>query len=321
MQKRDFLKALGATLALPAVDALAQPIAGGAPIKVIVPLPAGSSNDHVTRVLAPYMSSTLGQNIVIDNKVGGNGVIGAMEVVRARPDGSTLLCGSLSPLAVNVATVKDLPYDPLKDFTPIAATSLTNHVLMVKADSPIQTLADFIAYAKARPGKVSVGYSTTTVQVQIATINKQAGIQLLGVPYRGSPATLVDVAGGVLDATLTDPGNALTQVRAGRMRALGVSSLKRNPTTPDWPAISETLPGYDFPSWNAFVGPAGMSRDLVNRIADAAIKGLKQKEIAEKYASSGTIPMIMGPDELKAFMEAEVAKWVRLAREANIQPS
>lgn len=321
MQKRDFLKALGATLALPSINTHAQPIGNGGPIKVIVPLPAGSSNDHVARVLAPYMSATLGQNIVIDNKAGANGSIATMEVVRAQADGSVLMCGSLSPLAVNVATVKDLPYDPLKDLTPIAATSLTNHVLMVKADSPIHTVADFIAYAKARPGKVSIGYSTTNVQVQIAALNKLAGIQLLGVPYRGSPATLVDVAGGVLDCTMTDPGNAMTQVKSGRMRALGVSSLKRNPTTPDWPAISETLPGFDFPSWNAFVGPAGMSKDLVNRIADAAIKGLKQKDLTEKYAATGTIPLIMGPDELKAFMAAEVAKWVRLAREANIQPA
>lgn len=321
MQKRDFLKALGATLAFPGVGVLAQPISGGRPIKVIVPLPAGSSNDHMTRVVTPFMSTTLGQPIVIDNKAGANGAIGTLEVVRAQPDGLTLLCGSLSPLAVNVATVKNMPYDPLKDLTPIAATSLTNHVLMVKADSPIKSFTDFIAYAKERPGKVSVGYSTTTVQVQIATMNKLAGIQLLGVPYRGSPASLADVVGGVLDATLTDPGNALAQVKNGYLRALAVSTLKRNPITPDWPAISETLPGFDFPSWNAFVGPAGMQRDVVNRIAEAAIKALKLKEVAEKYAISGAVPMVMGPDELKAFMESEVAKWTRLAKEANIQPS
>lgn len=321
MQKRIFLKALGATLAFPSVVTNAQPIAGGRPIKVIVPLPAGSSNDHVTRVVAPFMSTTLGQTIVIDNKAGANGAIGTLEVVRAQPDGLTLLCGSLSPLAVNVATVKNMPYDPLKDLTPIAATSLTNHVLMVKVDSPIKTFTDFISYAKERPGKVTVGFSTTTVQVQIATMNKMAGIELLGVPYRGSPQTLADVVGGVLDATLTDPGNALAQVKNGYLRPLAVSTLKRNPVTPEWPAISETLPGFDFPSWNAFVGPVGMQRDVVNRIADAALKALKQKEVAEKYAASGAIPMLLGPEELKAFMAAEVAKWVRLAKEANIQPT
>lgn len=319
MKTRTFLKTLGLTLALPAGGAFAQTPSGRA-IKVLVPLPAGSSNDHVTRVLMPFVSTLLGQSIIIDNKAGGNGNIGTMEVVRAAPDGLTLLCGSLSPLAVNVATVKNMPYDPLRDLTPIAAVSMTNHVLMVSASSPIRTMADFIAYAKQRPGKVSIGYSTTTVQVQIATINKLAGIDLLAVPYKGSPATLTDVIGGVLDATLTDPGNALAQVKGGKMRAVAVSSLKRNPITPDWPAISETLAGYDFPSWNALVGPAGMPREVVTRISNAMIQALKQKEVAEKYAAAGAIPLIMGSDELKAYMGAEVAKWVRLAKEANIQP-
>lgn len=319
MKTRTFLKTLGLTLALPASGVFAQ-APGGRAIKVLVPLPAGSSNDHVTRVLMPFVSTLLGQSIIIDNKAGGNGNIGTMEVVRAAPDGLTLLCGSLSPLAVNVATVKNMPYDPLRDLTPIAAVSMTNHVLMVSASSPIRTMADFIAYAKQRPGKVSIGYSTTTVQVQIATINKLAGIDLLAVPYKGSPATLTDVIGGVLDATLTDPGNALAQVKGGKMRAVAVSSLKRNPITPDWPAISETLAGYDFPSWNALVGPAGMPREVVTRISNAMIQALKQKEVAERYAAAGAIPLIMGPDELKAYMGAEVAKWVRLAKEANIQP-
>lgn len=319
MKTRTFLKTLGLTLALPSGGVFAQAPAGR-PIKVLVPLPAGSSNDHVTRVLMPFVSTLLGQGIIIENKAGGNGSIATMEVVRAAPDGLTLMCGSLSPLAVNVATVKNMTYDPLRDLTPIAATSLTNHVLMVSASSPIRSMADFIAHAKKNPGKVSIGYSTTTVQVQIATINKMAGVELLAVPYKGSPATLTDVIGGVLDATLTDPGNALAQVKGGKMRAIAVSSLKRNPITPDWPAISETLPGYDFPSWNALVGPAGMPREVVTRISNAMMQALKQKEVAEKYAAAGAIPLIMGPDELKAYMGAEVAKWVRLAKEANIQP-
>lgn len=318
MKKRSFLKTLGIALTLPAGGAFAQ--TGGRPIKLIVPLPAGSSNDYVARMVAPLAGEFLGQSIIVDNKAGANGAIATMEVVRAAPDGLTLMCASLSPLAVNVATVKNMTYDPLRDLTPIAAVSLTNHVLMVSASSPIHTMADFIAYAKKRPGKVSIGYSTTTVQVQISTMNKLGGIDLLAVPYKGSPATITDVIGGVLDATLTDPGNALSQVKGGKLRAIAVSSLKRNPLTPDWPAISETLPGFDFPSWNAIVGPAGMSRDLVNRISNAVIRALKQKDVVEKYAAAGTIPLIMGPDELKAYMASEVAKWVRLAKEAGIQP-
>lgn len=318
MLKREFLKAGLAAAAFPGM-ALAQTPAGR-PVRMIVPLPAGSSNDYVARTLMPVVGGITGQTFTIDNKAGGSGVIAVQDVMRAPPDGLTLMCASLSPLAVNVALFKNLPYDPLKDLTPIAGTSLTNHVVMVKADSPIKTFGDFIAHAKKNPGKVSVGYSTTTVQVQIATIEKLAGVKLLPVPYKGSPATLTDVIGGTLDATLTDPGNALAQVKGGTMRALAVSSLKRNPSTPDWPAISETLPGFDFPSWNAVMGPPNMPRDLVNKISSAMAQGLRSKEVIERYAMAGTIPLILGPDELKIYMKAEVDKWVRLAREAGIQP-
>lgn len=318
MQKRDFLKMLGVSVASPGGLAWAQGASNRA-VRVIVPLPAGSSNDYVTRMLMPMVGAINGQNYFIDNKAGGNGTIATLEVVRAAPDGNTLLCGSNSPLAANLAFVKNLGYDPRKDLTPIAGVSLTNHVLMVKADSPIKSFGEFIAYAKSHPGQVSVGYSTTAVQTQIATMGQLAGVQLLPVPYKGSPATISDVIGGVLFATLTDPGNAQAQVKAKQLRALAVTSLKRNPTTPDWPAVSETLAGFDFPSWNAIVGPAGMSRELVQRVSDAVLKAQKMPDLIEKYANHGTIPLSMGPEEVKAYMDSETTRWVRLARQANIQ--
>jgi len=318
MHRRDFLAAIGIGVAFPAARASAQ--GAGRPVRVIVPLPAGSSNDYATRVLMPFVRDITGHNYVIENKAGANGNIGTLEVVRATPDGHTLLCGSNSPLAANVAFVKNMPYDPRRDITPIAGVSLTNHVLMVKTSSPIRSLADFIAHAKENPGKVSVGYSTTSVQTQIATLNSMAGIQLLAVAYRGSPATLTDVIGGVLDATLTDPGNAQAQVKAGTLRALAVSSLKRNPTTPEWPAIAETLAGFDFPSWNVIVGPVGLPAEVVERLSAAVIQAQKHPDLVQKYASHGTIPFSMKADELKSFIDAETTRWVRLAREANIQP-
>jgi tripartite-type tricarboxylate transporter receptor subunit TctC len=243
-----------------------------------------------------------------------------MEVVKAAPDGLTLMAGSLSPLATNVALVKNMPYDPRRDLTPIAGSTLTNHVLVVRADSPIRTFADFIAYAKQRPGKVAIGYSTSLVQLQIASINKMAGIDLLPVPYKGAPATVTDTIGGVLDATMANPGPTIEMVKGGRLRALAVTSLKRNAITPDWPAISETLPGFDFGAWNAWVGPAGMPRDIVNRLSSAIGQTLRRPEVVQQLALEATQPLIMGPDEVKAYIEAEVAKYVRLAKEAGIQP-
>ena len=317
MKTRTFLKAMGLGLALPSSSLLAQ---SGRNIRMIVPLPAGTSNDFATRTIAPFMGQALGQSIIVENKAGANGAIAVADLMRSPPDGSTLMCGSLSPLATNVAFVKNLPYDPRRDVTTIAGSTLTNHVLVVKADSPIKTFADFLAYAKQRPGKVNIGTSTSIVRLQIASINKMAGVDLVPIPYKGTPATLTDVLGGVLDATMTDPGNALSQVKGGAMRAIAVTSLKRNPATPDWPAISETLPGFDFPSWNAYVGPAGMSKELVNQLAAAIAQAQKNPEVIKQLGNNGTIPLVMGPDQTKTYIDAEVTKYLRLAKEAGIQP-
>lgn len=317
MKTRTFLKAMGLGLALPSSSLLAQ---SGRNIRMIVPLPAGTSNDFATRTIAPLMGQALGQNIIVENKAGANGTIAMADLMRSQPDGLTLMCGSLSPLATNVAFVKNLPYDPRRDVTAIAGSTLTNHVLVVRADSPFKTFADFIAFAKKNPGKVDIGVSTSIVRLQIATINKMAGVFLIPIPYRGTPATITDVLGGTLHATLTDPGNALAQVNGGAMRALAVTSLKRNPATPDWPAISETLPGFDFPSWNAYVGPAGMPKELVNQLAAAIAQAQKNPDVIKQLGNNGTIPLVMGPDQTKAYIASEVAKYQRLAKEAGLQP-
>jgi tripartite-type tricarboxylate transporter receptor subunit TctC len=315
MKRRAALKLLGLTLVLPATIARTA----SSTIRLVVPLPAGSANDYMARVIAPYLGSSLAQTVVVDNKPGANGVIGMQEMLRSAPDGNTVLHGSVSHLALNVAVVKNLPYDPRRDLMPIAGVSMTNHVFVVAASSPAHTFPDFIAYAKQHPG-LSVGYSTSLVQMQIAALSKSAGIELLPVPYKGTPEALTDLLGGRLDATFLDPGTALTQVKGGQVRALAVSSLKRNPLTPDWPAISETLPGFDFSSWTALVGPASMSRERVNAINAATNKALKQQTVVDKFAQGGLIPFIKTPDELKALIDAETARWIKLAREAHIRP-
>lgn len=318
MQKRTFLASLGLAAAWAASTAHAQTT--GRPIRLVVSLPPGSAIDFQARLIAPFLSASLGQTVVVDNKPGGKDIIAMMDVVKSPPDGNTLYMGSQSPLALNVAVVKNLPYDPRRDLTPIAGVSLVNHLLVVKASFPAKTLAEFIAYVKQNPGKVSIGYATSTVQMQISSLNKLAGIDMLSVPYKGTPATITDVIGESLTATLLDPGNALTHIKSGQLRALGVTSIKRNPLTPDIPAISETLPGYDFPSWTAMVGPAGMKRELVDRIHAATESALRRKEVVEKFAQVATNPLFITPEDFKALIESDTAKWIRLAREANIQP-
>lgn len=320
MKTRTFLK-LGLSapgLLLSPRFALAQ---AARPVRVIVPLPAGTATDLIARVLAQHMSASLGQPFLIDNKPGANGAIGTMEMVRAPADGHTLLVGSNSPLATNVALVKNLQYDPRRDFTPIAGFGETMHVLMVAPNHPARTMAEFIAHVKQQPPRsVGVGTSTSSVQVQIATLNKLAGIELLPVPYKGIPATITDVIGGTLPATLVDLANAMAQAKSGKLRPIAVTSIRRNPLVPDWPAVSETLPGFDFPSWVGLVGPAGIPREVADRLNAAANTALKQPEVLEKLATIGMAPMLMTPDQMKAYIATETSRWVQLARDANVQP-
>jgi tripartite-type tricarboxylate transporter receptor subunit TctC len=316
-----FVKAAAAALglALAAGTAFAQ-TGSGRPLRMIVPLPAGTATDLAARVLGQQMGSILGQPVVVDNKPGASGTIGVMEMVRAAPDGHTLLLGSNSPLATNVALVKNMPYDPRKDFTPINGFGETMHVLMVKPGFPARNLAEFLAYAKQRPGKVSIGSTTSSVQVQIATMNKLGGVELMAVPYKGIPATINDVIGGTLDATLVDLANALNHAKAGTLRPLAVTSLKRNALVPDWPAVSETLPGFDFPSWVGLVGPAGMPKDMVDKLNAAVTQALRHPDVTEKLVTIGMTPMIMTPEQFKAVIANDTVRWVRLARDANVQP-
>jgi tripartite-type tricarboxylate transporter receptor subunit TctC len=272
------------------------------------------------RMLGQQLSVLLGQPFVIDNKPGASGTIGVMDMVRATPDGHTLLLGSNSPLATNVALVKNMPYDPRRDFTPIAGFGDTMHVLMVKSSFPAKTLPEFIAYVKQRPGKVSAGSTTSSTQVQIATFNKLAGTDLLTVPYKGIPATINDVLGGTLDVTWVDLANAMAQAKSGNLRALSVTSLKRNSLVPDWPSVAETLPGYDFPSWVGLVGPAGMPREVVERLNAAVAQALQLAESKDRLATIGMTPMAVTPDQFKVFIGTEIVKWVRLAKDANVQP-
>ena len=321
MNRANFIKALALPLGLSLAGrhAMAQSFPAK-PVRLVVPFPPGTATDSAARMLGQQLSVSLGQPFVVDNKPGAGGSIGAMEVVRAAPDGYTLLFGSNSALSANVALLKAMPYDPTKDFTPVAGFGETMHVLMVKSSFPAKTLPEFIAYVKQRPGKVSAGYGSSTAQVGIAMLNKLAGLDLLAVPYKGIPLAVNDVLGGTLDITSVDLGNAMVQARGGNLRALAVTSARRNPLVPEWPAVAETLPGFDLTSWFGIVGPAGIPRDVVDKLHAAITQALKQPEVKANLATIGTAPMPLAPEQLKAFIVSEIAKWIRLARDANLQP-
>lgn len=323
MTIRTFLKILGIPLSLCIALATSPVFAQNyptRPVRLVVPFPAGSATDLAARVVGQQLGTALGQAFVIDNKPGAGGSIAAMEVIRSAPDGYTLLFSSNSAIASNVALLKKIPYDPNKDFSPVTGIGETMLVLLVKPGFPAKNLQELIAYIKQRPGKVTAGYGSSTSQVSIAILNKLAGVDALAVPYKGIPLAINDVLGGTLDFTFADIGNALAQTKGGAMRAVGVTSLKRNALAPDWPAIAEVLPGFDVTAWFAMVGPAGVPKDVVDRLDAATEQALKQPELKSKLATIGITPMVMPPDQLKTFIGTEIVKWTRIVKDANIQP-
>jgi tripartite-type tricarboxylate transporter receptor subunit TctC len=311
--------ALGLALGLVALGAAAQNYPTK-PVRMIVPFPAGSATDVAARVLGASLSQELGQAFVVENKGGAGGAIAASEVAKAPADGYTLLFSSNSAIASNVALYKKLPYDPLKDFSPIAGVAETVLVLMVKSTFPAKDLKSFIAYAKERPGKMSAGYGSSSSQVCISLLDMMAGTKTLPVPYKGIPLAVNDVLGGTVDFTFVDLGNAMAQSKGGNMRALAVTSSKRSPIVPDWPTMAEAIPGYEITAWFAVVGPPNMPKPIVDRLHDAITKALTQPESKARLAQIGLTPMPMAPDRLHVFMTSEVGKWQKLVKEAGIEP-
>lgn len=321
MKSRHFLKrmAIGLTL-LGLCGASWSQSFPSKPVRFVVPFPAGSATDQAARLMAQQMQNALGQTFVVENKPGAGGSIAAMDVIRSTPDGHTLLFSSNSAAASNVALLKSIPYDPLKDFTPVAAVGENMLVLMVKADHPAKNIQEFLSYAAQRPGKVNAGYGSSSSQVSIAVLNKLGKVDTMGVAYKGIPLAMNDVMAGVVDYTFVDLGNSMAQAKGGKLRPLGITASKRSSLVPDWPSLAESMPGFDITAWFALVGPAGMSKDVVDKLNAAMGQALKAKDTQDKMAGIGIQPMVMSPDQLKAFMASEVSKWVRLVKEANIQP-
>jgi tripartite-type tricarboxylate transporter receptor subunit TctC len=321
VKTRIFLKSLALGLALLGCSSASWSQAyPSKPVKFVVPFPAGSATDQAARLMAQQMQTLLGQTFLVENKPGAGGSIAAMDVIRSAPDGHTLLFSSNSAAASNVALLKSIPYDPLKDFTPVAAVGENMLVLMVKADHPAKTIQEFISYAKQRPGKVNAGYGSSSSQVSIAVLNKLGNIDTMGVAYKGIPLAMNDVMAGVVDFTFVDLGNSMAQAKGGKLRPLGITANKRSSLVPDWPSLAETMPGFDITAWFALLGPAGMPKDVVDKLNASMGQALKSKDAQDKLAGIGIQPVVMTPDQLKTFMASEVSKWVRLVKEANIQP-
>lgn len=290
------------------------------PVRLVVPFPAGSATDQVARLVGQQLQDELKQPFVVENKPGAQGSIAAGEVARAAPDGYTLLVTTNTPQAANVSLFKKLGYDPVKDFAPVARIGTTSFMLMVRSDSPVKTFKEFLADARARPGKLSAGYGSAGSQVSLAMLKSMGGLDVTEVPYKGIPQTITDVLGGTLAFTFVDLGNALAQLKGGRLKGLAVTSAKRTPLAPDVPAVAEELSGYELIAWFALVAPAGTPPEIVQRVHDITVRGLAKPEVKEKFAAIGTDVAPLNPGELGRFIQSEIAHWAKLVKLAGIQP-
>ncbi len=289
-------------------------------VNVVVPFPAGSGTDSSARLVLSDLAEELDQTFVVSNKPGAGGTIGAMEVVRANPDGYTLFYSSNSPAAANVALYKELPYDPATDLAPIAGVGASALVLMVPTDHPAQNLEEFIEWAKNQPEAITAGYGSSSTQISIGVLGKMADIDVMPVPYKGVPHAINDTLAGIVDFTFVDIGNALAQANGGNLRGLGLTSAKASGLAPHWPPLSETLPGFDVAAWLALFGPADLPDNVVETLNSALEDILATDSVRERLAAVGLQPMYLSADDLGEYVESEIIHWQQMAEDANIEP-
>lgn len=319
MKRRHLLAAGCASLAAPAlVRAQAFPVKS---IRYIVPVAAGGGNDMIARVVTERWGKALGQNFVVDNQSGGGGVVACQTTMRAAPDGYTLLQGYVATHGTTPATRK-VSYDAVKDFTPIGMIGATPNVLAINANVPAKTVAEFVAYMKGRPGKVSYGSAGqgSLTHLTMELFKLEIGAFMLHIPYRGIAPAINDVLGGQTQAMFPGLAAALPHLRSGRMRALAVTGKQRSPQLKDVPTMDEAgFKGFDAMQWYGSVGPAGMSADVVKRLNETQVATLKAPDLAEKLAGEAVEPWPMTPEQFGQYIRSEVERWTKLARARNIQ--
>ena len=287
------------------------------PVRFIVPLAPGGGADVVARIIAERLSKGLGQQVVVDNRAGGGTVIGADLEAKSPADGYSWLLGTANTHAINASLVKKLPYDPVKDFAPIALVAALPQIVVVHPSLPVTTLREFIALAKQRPGEIFFGSpgNGSNNQLGAEMLNQVAGLKTVHVPYKGAGPAVVDLLAGHLQYMFTTIPPALPHVKAGRLRALAVASIKRSTLLPELPTTAEQgAKGVEASSWNGVMVPAGTPREIIARLYTEIAVVMKMPDVIERLAGAGVEPMLMAPDEFAAYMEAETARYAKVVR-------
>lgn len=320
LPRRSVLGAALVACGWPLAPATAQ---SGRSIRLIVPFTPGGSTDILARALAPKLAQALGQNVVVDNRPGAGGSIGATEAAKADPDGQTLLMGHIGTLGVNPSIYPKLGYDPLKSFVPVAWVARVPNVLVVPANSPAKTFQEFIALAKSKPGRLSYssGGNGSAAHITFEYLKLRTRTFLLHIPYRGTAPSVTDLIAGQVDATFTGAPAVIAHIRSGRLRALAVSSPTRIAALPDVPTVAESgYAGFEADQWYGVVAPTGTPEAVVTRLNAEVNKALGLPDVAKQLAGEGAVPTPTTPQAFGALIAREIPRWAEVVKAGNVKP-
>lgn len=319
--RRSTLSALaGATLVAVARPATAQAFPNR-PLRLIVPFPAGSASDSSARILAKAMGEQLKQPIAVENKPGANGILGVELVKNAAADPYTLLVTASTTHAANLSLYKTLPYDPVKDFVPLAKMGVTTFVLMVRPDFPAATVQQFLAHARAHSGKLSYGHGSAGMLASAALLARMGQFEAQAISYKGNPPAMMDLMGGVIDFSFVDVGNAAVQMQAGKLKGLGITMLRRTVLAPELPTLAESgLPGFEIVPWVGLLAPARIPEDARASLQAAALQALARDDVKAHLIKIGLDPEPTDGAGLARTIAADIQLWARVLSDAGVQP-
>lgn len=325
LHKRLSLCALAALLmwaTAPGSQAAATPEYPVRPIRLIVPFSAGGSIDVLARLMGQRLTTALGQSVVVDNRAGAGGIIGVEAVARANPDGHTLLMGHIGTQAIHPALYSKLPYDPVKDFAPISLLSISPNLLLVHPSLPVKSVQELIALSKAQPRRLNYGSGGVggSTHMSAELFMMLAGVEWVHVPYKGGAPALAATLGGEVSILFNNVVTAASHVKAGRLRALGVTSRQRSRVVPELPSIAEAgVPGYDYVSWYGLLGPAAMPRTIIEKLNAEVRQAMSAETVVAQLAADGAEVATGTPAEFAAYIKRESARWADVIRKAGIR--